>query len=29
MIFLDLHDDVKEIIAKHLASDNKINKNFI
>jgi len=26
MNFLDLHDDVKVIIAKHLTSDNKINK---
>jgi hypothetical protein len=25
MNFLDLHDDVKVIIAKHLTSDNKIN----
>ena len=26
MNFLDLHDDVKVIIAKHLTSDKKINK---
>ena len=29
MNFLDLHDDVKVIIAKHLTSDNKINKIFM
>jgi hypothetical protein len=29
MNFLDLHGDVKVIIAKHLTSDNKINKIFM
>jgi len=29
MNFLDLHDDVKVIIAKHLTSDKKINKIFM
>jgi len=29
MNVLDLHDDVKVIIAKHLTSDNKINKIFM
>ena len=29
MHFLDPHDDVQFIIAKHLTSDCKINKKFI
>ncbi len=29
MNFLDLNDDVKFIIAKHLTADKKINKIFM